>query len=252
MPPLIFLHGWTMKGAVFDNLIARLGPGVVCAAPDLPGHASAAAQPATLSACVQALNQMLDRLAPRRPVLVGWSMGAAVAWRYCQLFGDTRLAGLVTVDMSPQIVPRAGWRHGLIGQSAQSIAATTRRFARDWPGAVEGIATTMFANRQGAPGFSRETARRVILSQDPDKMRALWADLVAMDARAAIADIQVPYLVCSGAQSRVYPASAADWIAGQAPQARRLVFDHSGHSPHLEEPDGFARAVTRFARGLAG
>lgn len=238
-----------MRGAIFDDLIDRLGPGFDCVAPDLPGH-SAAVVPATLDASADVVAAQLARWPGRLPLLVGWSMGAAVAWRHIRRHGTGGLAGLVTVDMSPRMVPGPDWPHGLIGQSAESVAATTRRFATEWEKATHGIAATMFATSAGAPGCSREEARAVILSQDAEKMRALWDDLVAADARDTIARVDLPWLVCSGAKSRVYPASASDWIADTAPDARRHVFTQSGHSPHLEEPEEFARVLKDFATSL--
>jgi len=239
-----------MRGAIFEDVIARLGPGFDCAAPDLPGHGAAAGLPATLDACAGMLASQLARWPGRRPLLVGWSMGAAVAWRFIARHGSQRLAGLVTLDMSPRMVPAPDWPHGLIGQTAKSVAATTRRFATDWEEATHGIAATMFATSNGAPGFLREEVRQVILSQDARTMRAVWDDLVAADAREVIATIDLPYLVCSGARSRVYPASASDWIARHAPRGQRHVFAASGHSPHLEEPAAFADRLRAFAATL--
>lgn len=249
--PVLFLHGWTMRGAVFDDVIERLGAEFDCAAPDLPGHASSGQRVATLDECATCISEELERWGKAGAVVVGWSMGAAAAWTYVERFGTGRLAGLVTVDMSPKIVSGPDWPHGLTGQDAKSVTRSTARFATDWDGATQGIATTMFANRDGAPGLSRENARQIILSQDPVQMRRLWSDMVAMDARSTVAQLDLPYLVCSGSLSRVYPTSASDWIARTATQARRHVFDRSGHSPHLEEPDAFAGVIREFACGLS-
>ncbi|AVO39587.1 alpha/beta fold hydrolase [Pukyongiella litopenaei] len=245
-----------MRGAVFDDLAARMGPDFDCLAPDLPGHGAAAGaaagRPATIEACAEMVAAMLDGYPENAVTVVGWSMGAAVAWRYVAGFGTARLRGLVTVDMSPKLMPSRDWQHGLKCQTAETVAASTRRFAEDWTGAAPGIARTMFATPAGAPGFSCIDALRVILAQDADDMRALWGDLVALDQRDVIAEIDVPYLVCSGAQSRVYPAAVSDWIAATAPQARRRVFRRSGHSPHLEEAGAFAGMLSRFVASLDG
>jgi pimeloyl-[acyl-carrier protein] methyl ester esterase len=86
----------------------------------------------------------------------------------------------------------------------------------------------------------------MLLGQDPVVLRPLWDDLVAMDARDTIAKIALPYLVCTGAQSRLYSREVADWIAETSEQAHVQSFAHSGHSPHLEEPDAFCDAIRRF------
>lgn len=251
--PLILLHGWTMRGEVFDDLAARLSDVAECQAPDMPGHSSAGDRTPSLDECAKVAWECIAACSGGpAPVLLGWSMGAAAAWRYVVRFGTGGLAGLVTVDMSPMIVPRDGWAHGLRGQCEADVAASTRRIENDWDGVIGGIAGNMFADRSGPPGFPAEKALGLIRSHDPVAMAALWHELVTLDERQTIAKIDIPYLVCSGAQSRVYPASASAWLERTAPQARQQVFATSGHSPHLEEPEAFADALRGFIASLDG
>ena len=67
-----------MNGTYFDDLVARLGPEFECHAPDLPGHGSRVQDEPSLENCAKVAKDWVDRL--DHPVLVGWSMGAAVAW----------------------------------------------------------------------------------------------------------------------------------------------------------------------------
>jgi pimeloyl-[acyl-carrier protein] methyl ester esterase len=183
-------------------------------------------------------------------VLVGWSMGAAVAWQYLETFGADRIAGLMSVDMSPKLACRPDWPHGLIGQSAEDLETTTKRMLADWPGMAEAIATTMFADRHGARGYSRSTALAQILSNDPARMITMWKALADMDKRAGIKTLPCPLLATCGALSRVYPSSTARWLAETAPRGEMHAFTASGHSPHLEEPEAFAARLTEFAGSL--
>lgn len=239
-----------MNGAIFDDVAARMGPGFACCAPDLPGHGAAADLPPTLEAGAAVVAETIAARGLSDVLLVGWSMGAAVAWTYLRDHGCGRIAGLVTVDMAPRMACAADWPHGLIGQGAEDIAASTRRFEADWAGGAEAIASTMFADKDGPRGFPRDRALAQILSNDPDRMRAVWRALTAMDLRAVIGGIDLPYLATCGARSRVYPASAADWLAEQAPKGRVHSFPLSGHSPHLEEPEAFRHAIEDFADTL--
>lgn len=250
--PVILLHGWTMAGRVFDDLIARLGPGFRCFAPDLAGHGAAAHLPPTLATAAAQVAALIAREGLRDVLLVGWSMGAAVAWTYARDHGTTALTGLVSIDMSPRMANGPGWPHGLLGQSAEDVAASTHRFEIDWEGGAQAIAATMFATPEGAPGFDREAALAQVLSNDPGRMVAMWRALVAMDLREAIGHIDVPVLACHGAKSRVYPASAARWLAETAPNGELCRFEESGHSPHLEEPETFAAALRGFSTFTTG
>lgn len=181
---------------------------------------------------------------------MGWSMGAAVAWRYAQRHGTGLIAGLMTVDMSPKLVNGDGWQHGLLGQSAVDVASTTERMKHDWPNMAEAIATTMFGSRAGAPEFNRDAALHQILSNDPARMIPLWEDMVAMDHRDVIPQLSCPVLASCGAKSRVYPMSAAKWLQQTAPSGALHIFEQSGHSPHLEEPDAFVARLMEFRSGL--
>ena len=115
---------------------------------------------------------------------------------------------------------------------------------------AEAIATTMFGDRDGAPGYSRADALAQILSNDPARMVTMWKALARMDKRQVIGSLPCPLLATCGALSRVYPASTARWLAGTAPRGEMHAFAASGHSPHLEEPDAFAARLTEFAGSL--
>lgn len=249
--PVILLHGWTMRGAVFDPLIARLGPGFACTAPDLPGHGAARDAPVGLDACAD----LLERLVAARPgaLVVGWSMGAAVAWRWAMGHDSGRIAGLVTIDMSPRLVNGPDWGAGLLGQTPARLRQSRDEMRDDWPVAAQKIARTMFAGgergRAGGPDLSRAAAVAQVLSNDR-RILPYWDEMLAMDLRPAIPGIRAPLLAAHGLQSRVYPAAAAEWLAAAAPRGCVLGFAASGHSPHLEEPESFATALRGFAAGL--
>lgn len=241
--PVILLHGWTMRGAVFADLVAQLGPRAQ--APDLPGHGDARAEEPSLAAAVEMLDARIARTGPD-VLIVGWSMGAAVAWAWLQSQRGAGIAGLVTVEMSPRPVNSEDWQLGLLGQTTGRLRRTTREIRQNWPAAAEKIATSMFADKAGAPGFGRADALAQILSNDPAAMAAYWDDIMAMDLRDAAAGVRVPWRVVHGARSKVYPAATAHWLTRKSGAASLVRFDRSGHAPHLEEPYAFAAMLREF------
>lgn len=246
--PIILLHGWTMRGAVFDALVGRLGPNVV--APDLPGHGDAFQGKVGLKACVDMLDQLINETGRDDVLLVGWSMGALVAWSYIVAHGCGRLAGLMTVDMSPRPANDETWALGLKGSTPERLTMATDEIHGDWPTAAGKIATTMFATHAGAPGFGRDEALDLIMANDAEVMARYWDEMMATDLRDVVPVIDVPWLVAYGAQSRVYPAATARWLAETARDAETAEFASSGHSPHLEEPEELARVLQGFEAGL--
>jgi proline iminopeptidase len=66
--------------------------------------------------------------------------------------------------------------------------------------------------------------------------------------RGALANLRVPTLVIAGRHDWICgPRWAAELREG-IPGARLVMFENSGHFPHVEEPAGFAEAIAGFLR----
>jgi pimeloyl-ACP methyl ester carboxylesterase len=246
-PPVVFLHGWTMTGDIFAPAFDRLADRFACLAPDLPGHGRTTGYPATVAGGAAMLGELLAAEALDGVTLVGWSLGALVAWAHLDAAGAGRVRAMVSLEMSPRPLPAPGWELGLGGQTTEAARAKTDWFRRDWQAAAGAIARTMFATADGAPSLSVEAARARIAAQDSGTMAAFWESLVEADLRAAIARLPVPLLAVHGAESRVYPPATARWLADAAPNGQALVVPGAGHAPHLEAPDAVCAAIARLA-----
>lgn len=254
--PLVFLHGWTMAGDVFADALARLSGRFHCLAPDLPGHGAARGAPQGAARGIDASAEALDRLLSARglsgALLVGWSMGATVAWRYLDRFGAARVAGMASLDMSPRILGAPGWRLGLRGYRPDTVAAKLDLFRNRWPQAAAMIAEGLYGSAGTCDLLPRTGAEARIAAQDGATMADIWHALTRADLRDAVRRLPVPLLVVHGAQSRLYGPQTAHWLERQAPRATRVEFSLSGHAPHLEEPARFAATIAGFAATLPG
>ena len=109
-PPVLLLHGWACHGGFFHAQLEGLAIGLHVLAPDLPGHGltGAAGVPLSIEAAADACADLLAARGLDRVLVVGWSMGAAVAWAMLERHGKARIAGLVVVDMSPRPLKSRG------------------------------------------------------------------------------------------------------------------------------------------------
>jgi L-proline amide hydrolase len=64
-----------------------------------------------------------------------------------------------------------------------------------------------------------------------------------------LGDIAVPALLLSGAYDEATPAIVGA-IQDRIPRAEWILFEHSSHTPHLEEPAAFNAAVRGFLSGI--
>lgn len=70
------------------------------------------------------------------------------------------------------------------------------------------------------------------------------------DIKPLLSKITCPTLVTVGRHDWITPVSCSETIASLIPNARLVVFEKSGHSPQLEEPEEFQRVVREFLRSV--
>ena len=75
---------------------------------------------------------------------------------------------------------------------------------------------------------------------------AFSRNLPAYDLRHRLGEIAVPTLVLCGRHDWITPLEESELMASRIPNAELVVFDHSGHSPMMEENDAFLAAVRGF------
>ena len=119
----------------------------------------------------------------------------------------------------------------------------------DFPAFAAAAGSAIFA--QGpAPHPLAAWASAAFARSDPNVVAAIWASLIEEDFRAILPAIRQPTLIAHGAGSHLYGADTADHLADALPNARSIAFTHSGHSPHLEEPELFNDSLRAFAAEL--
>lgn len=252
--PLVFVHGWAMNGDLFNSQRRILDDRFQVVTFDLRGHGrSVASEPPTIEMLGRDLITLFDRLDLDDALLIGWSMGAMVAW---EALSDKafarRVAGLAVLDMSPRISNDATWSLGLSdGRRPLSTVKAVEAMIADWPGMVRKFVPRIFAADVSLslhPLIARITDETI--GQSAEVMAGLWESMAVQDFRKAIGEIATPMLVAYGAKSQLYKPATARFIAGKAPAAEIAAFRNSGHAPHLEEPEEFEMALLRFIERL--
>ncbi|WP_189987801.1 alpha/beta fold hydrolase [Thalassobaculum fulvum] len=251
--PLVLLHGWACHAGYFAPQAEALAARFRVVVPDLRGHRHShrAGDAPTLATLADDLRGLIAAAGLASPVLVGWSMGAMVAFEYARRFGTDDLGGLVVVDMTARVVNDAEWRLGLLGgyraSQAERAPAIIRR---DWPRWVEAFLPTVLA--AGGPGNPAllDWIAGEMQGCDPDTMAALWRDLTAADYRRDVGRIALPALILRGERSQLYGPDTAAWLAGAIAGAEIAVVADAGHAPHLEQPAAFNRALVAFVERI--
>lgn len=252
--PIVFVHGWAMNGRLFDSVRRALDPNAAVLSYDLRAHGDLRDCPApTIEKLGKDLAEIVDAMQLDGAVLVGWSMGAMIVWDAMSepKIAD-RVAGVVSIDMSPRITNDRDWTLGLAdGRRPESTLKALDDMRNDWSGVTERFVPRIFAPENVErlrPLIASITAEAGALNGAA--MADLWESMAVQDFRRTLRQIETPMLAMHGADSPLYPVATGRFIARTAPNAELSVFQKSGHAPHLEEPERFAATLIGFIHRL--
>jgi pimeloyl-ACP methyl ester carboxylesterase len=258
--PLLLLHGFGNEAHIWDDFAPAVSPHYRTLALDHRGHGDSAwdAQGRydhdTLVRDVEAVTAALGI---ERLVLVAHSLGGRIATLFAGRYPE-RMAGLVLVDIGPELDPRGTTRIRMEIEtnpepSFGSVDEYARLLSLQYP-----AAQSKALLRMAQHGVRRLESGRYALKLDPalrgagrgkgartsseeDLARAQWE---------ALARIPCPTLVVRGAASDVLSADVAERMAQEVLRKGSLaVVARAGHSVMTDNPDGFRDTVTAFVLG---
>jgi pimeloyl-ACP methyl ester carboxylesterase len=251
-PPLLFLHGWSSNWQIFLLNIAAFMGTHRCIAVDLPGFGASEmpSEPISIQGYAKTVDAMCDALDVDRVSVVGNSMGGFIGAELALSFG-TRVDRLVLVSAA--------------GLSTEHLA----------PGPSLALARLVVAGLPYAQRFDSAVVRRPRLRRAamqyvlryPEKLSVPLAQELVLSAgkpgvvpalkalleysfRERLSQIDVPVLIVWGANDMLVPVGdARRYQELIGPNARRVVFEDTGHAPMLERPSRFNALLSEFLAG---
>jgi 2-succinyl-6-hydroxy-2,4-cyclohexadiene-1-carboxylate synthase len=242
--PVTLLHGFTLSGQSWREIVGKMPAGWSWLMPDLRGHGAtriAAGAPVTMDACMRDLEMLWNHLGIERSHLVGYSMGGRLALHVAVRLPE-RVRSLLTIGAHPGLeeeAARAGRREGDEGLAQRLDRFGLEPFINYWE------AQPLFAGleRRGKPFAARVRAMR--MSNRPE---GLAASLRQMGAGAMeplwgeLDSIQVPATFVAGEEDTAF-VSAARRMSQAVHGSRVEIVPRSGHAVHMQRPAVFARIL---------
>lgn len=248
--PIIFLHGATAGLRYFEPQLTGLADEYRTFGLDFRGHGRSEKTDLghTLQQYARDVRSFLEHFEIDAAILVGWSMGAIVSWEYIHQFGTDRVRAIVDIDMEPSPMKRDDYEYGSYGRD--DLEEAINRIQTDPIGLLDEQATAMLKEKP-----SREL-RNLILdegSRTPPSIQGtlMFGLLYLRDYRDVLPTIDVPALVCAGADEKWRSVESVQSVAELIPDARFEVFDESGHCITVEEPERFNGTVRDFVGSLS-
>ncbi|WP_231973375.1 alpha/beta fold hydrolase [Ralstonia insidiosa] len=238
---MLLLHGWSVSGETFDGQRALTTQGYRLIAPDHAGHGlSAALRPsgATIAGLAMDVAALIRHLSLDEVIVIGWSMGAMVAWELMRSQPDLPITMIGSIDMTPKLVTSPDWPHGLHGRYDMLQAKQmTARIQQRWESLHAPVAAGLWA--KGAQPTLEQSCNviRMMRQCAPHTLAALWEDMAKQDFRVVLQEARWPLFHVYGQHSRLYASSVSRATQALHPAARLATISGAGHAPHLEHPD---------------
>ncbi|MGD9124278.1 MAG: alpha/beta hydrolase [Desulfarculaceae bacterium] len=231
-PSLLCVHGAGGRGQGFLPQLSGLSSEINVAAIDLPGHGQ------TPGPSCERIEDYAHWLAdflqagPLRPVLLGHSMGGAIAMTLA-LEHPGLLRGLVLVGTGAKLGVLPAILDGLL----QDFAATVKMIVA-------------YAYAPDADPLLLEQGGQNMSQIPPPVVHGDFSACNHFDIRERLHDIRMPVQIIVGDQDRLSPPRYAEYLKEHLPQARLSIIPGAGHMVHLEKHRETNQAVLDFMAGL--
>jgi pimeloyl-ACP methyl ester carboxylesterase len=226
-PAVILVHGWACDENYWHAQLDALKSRYTVVTLNLAGHGASGANRTDWSIAnyAQDVAAVARQLPNPQLVLVGHSMGAAVALAATPLLGE-RVIGVVAVEAlrsvgEPPLTPR-------------DIERRVAPFDADFVGATRNLVSTSLFERGADAALVQKVAYSMSL-RPPAVAVASLRSLLSMDLAGLLPAIHVPVYAIN---SDLLPTDAAR-IRRSLPDFRLDVLNHSGHFLMLEDPPRF-------------
>jgi len=238
--PIVFIPGWTMPAWIWQSQIDAFSKKyhVIAVDPRSQGESDKPALGHLPEIRARDYKELVDQLALKQPVLVGWSMACGELLKYAEQFGTDGVSALVLVDgfipekPSPEMfVGLSGWMNQL-QQDRQKQADGFVRSMYKKPHPEDYLKHVISASTQ----VPADTA--VVL---------LYNMIAVKDFSAAFARINRPVLFTYQPETQ----QTADILKSKLGDKLRLErFDGDGHALFVDDPEKFNRVLEAFIQSL--
>ncbi|MCT1602369.1 alpha/beta hydrolase [Kocuria sp. p3-SID1433] len=244
-PVVVLLHGHAYDRSMWNAQIpALVDAGWRVIAPDLRGFGGSAITEGVVSTeeFSNDLALLLDELGIETTVVLGFSMAGQVAMQFAHDHGD-RLRGLVICDTVPQAEDRAGRRRRNVGADA-ILAEGMDAYAEKVLGVMVSPQTI-----EQRPETAESVRAMIAAAPAQGSAAAMRGRAWRQDFTGLLPTLQVPSLVIVG-DDDAFDNGAGQRMADALPQGRLVTIADAGHTPPMETPQEFTRALVDFLTHL--
>ncbi len=232
--PVVFIHGACEDHSIWDQQVKHLSGLCRTVVLDLPGHGrSDPMREVSIDVYSDFLRSFLREIGIEKAVIVGHSMGGAIALKFCLMQPEMVLA-LILVDTGAKLGVHPAFMEAIRNDHVRALKQFVTKY---------GVSKS--TNRQALDSIlglmcraSRETAIADFEACD------------SFDVRDQISNIKVPTLIIVGREDSMTPLEWSEFMRDRIEGSKIKVIPGSSHFPMIENPQELNRAMEEFIMGI--
>lgn len=229
---LVMIHGLAGDSRLFHNQIKYFSPLFRIIVPDLPGHGNSKKYSANVIAdYVDALNAIIEKEKVKTSIILGHSMGGAIAINY-YLKHKSRVTALILISTSSRF-----------NIDQETIKAAENNFDFFYESLVKGS----FSRKSGI--FLAAAKKGIPELQKTGIIKGLQM-CSTIDLSESIKEIEVPVLLIGNKHDTVLPIELTSDTGKNIRDSKIIIMDKKGHVPFFEESETFNSEVETFINSL--
>jgi non-heme chloroperoxidase len=236
--PVVLLHGFSDHWRSYEPVLPHLPAGLRAFAVTQRGHGGASWPQGAYAVTDLAADAaaFLDAVGVERAVLVGHSMGSAVALQ-AALDAPERVSGLVLGPGFSALRSEAAF-----GELVAAVHALTEPVDRAFVEAMQEQ-----AHEEHLPPGLFEAMVEQSMRVPARTWHALIDALDEFDLDHELSGVTAPALLIWGDEDPIVGGATQQKLLRDLPDAELLVYPGGGHVPHWDDPRRFAADVSQFA-----
>jgi non-heme chloroperoxidase len=246
--PIVLIHGWPLSDEMFEyqyNDLIKNKFRVIGIT--LRGFGKSDKPYGNYNYDVHALDikRVLDILEINDAVLVGFSMGGAIAVRYVSVYNGAHVSKLVLAGAAvPLWTQREDFPYNLNQSSVDDLIILNYN---DRPKLLSNFSKIFSATPTSLNKGIGNWLHGISLSASSNATAQCLVALRDTDLREEMAKIKMPTLILHGRKDKICSFALAEQMNAGIAHAQLVVFEKSGHSLFLEETKKFNDELIKFA-----
>ncbi len=246
--PIVLIHGWPLSdemyeyqyNALIENNFRAIGISLrgfgqsdkPFGAYDYDTHA-------------QDIKKVLSSLEIKNAVLVGFSMGGAIAIRYVSKYKGAHISRLVLCGAAaPLWTQRADFKYNLPKSAVDDLIGLCYK---DRPQLLSDFGKIFSSTETALNAGIRNWLYGINLSASAYATAQSLIALRDTDLRADLTKIAIPTLIMHGKKDKICSFDLAEQMKAGIKNSHLVAFEKSGHSMFLEETQKFNTELIKFA-----